>query len=134
MGKQKILLLGMSYPNVGKQMEKGGYPQDLLTHKETSINQAVECVERGIMTEMDGRDLARCIATESVCGVECYCASLQNAAVYRHDRHVRADFNKKGFCNTIHHAFGMDITFSQVILDYYWMPTGWLVTRYVCIG
>ncbi len=43
---------------------------------------------------------------------------------------MHANFNGRNFCKTLRDAFGEDVQFSQVILDYYWMPTGWLVTRW----
>ena len=128
--KPKVLLLGVSFPSVAEQMEKHGYPEDILHHNETSMDQVVECVKRGILTEMDARDLARCIGTEKVCDVDAYTVSREIGAVYRDDRHIHSDFNARNFCNKLKDAFGDDIQFSQVILDYYWMPTGWLVTRW----
>lgn len=132
-GKPKVLLLGISYPSVEKQMEKHGFESDLLVHKDASVDQAIECVRRGILTEMDARDLARCVATEQACDVDAYSSSREIGAVYRDDRHVYGDFNNRNFCKTLKKAFGQDVQFSQVILDYYWMPSGWLVTRYVVV-
>ena len=129
-----MLLLGISYPSVDKQMEEHGYDKSILVNKEASVEQAVECARRGILTEMDARDLARCVATEQVCEVDCYSASREIGAIYRDDRHVYGDFNNRNFCKSLKKAFGDDIQFSQVILDYYWMPSGWLVTRYVNVN
>ena len=128
--KPKVLLLGISYPSVADQMEKHGFGPDILDSKEPCVDQAVECVRRGILTEMDARDLARCVATEQSCDVDAYTVSKEIGAVYRDDRHVHGNFNARNFCNSLKNAFGSDIQFSQVILDYYWMPTGWLVTRW----
>lgn len=115
-------------------MEEHGYDKSILLHQEASVEQAVECARRGILTEMDARDLARCVATEQVCEVDCYSASREIGAIYRDDRHVYGDFNNRNFCKSLKKAFGDDIQFSQVILDYYWMPSGWLVTRYVNVN
>eukprot|EP00934_Nitzschia_sp_Nitz4_P007158 Nitzschia sp. Nitz4//scaffold15_size197535//167603//171173//NITZ4_001605-RA/size197535-augustus-gene-0.216-mRNA-1//1//CDS//3329537796//7148//frame0 len=128
--RSNVLLLGISYPCVESQMKKRGFPQDILTYKEPSVEQAVECVRRGILTEMDARDLARCVATEQVTDTDVYTVSKEIGAVYRSDRHVHANFNARNFCQTLRDQFGPNIQFSQVILDYYWMPTGWLVTRW----
>ena len=128
--KAKALLLGMSYPDVKEQMDTHGFDPDILVHKSASVDQAVECVRRGILTEMDARDLARCLATEMAGNVDVYTVSKEIGAVYRKDRHVHANFNARSFCATLREAFGEDIQFTQVILDYYWMPTGWLVTRW----
>jgi len=137
----KILLLGISYPDVYGQMEEHQYDDDILNNSELSVNQAVECVRRKILTEMDGRDLARCVATEQA-GVEkgsgssgsishqVYTVSKEVGGVYRKDRHVYASFNNsRGMRKAMLKAFN-DVQFQQVILDYYWMPTGWLVTRW----
>jgi hypothetical protein len=128
--RPKVLLLGISYPSVHGQMDKRGFDHDILSCKEPSVDQAVECVRRGILTEMDARDLARCVATEQAGLVDVYSVSKEIGAVYREDRHVHGNFNARNFCSLIKKAFGEDIQFSQVILDYYWMPTGWLVTRW----
>ena len=103
--KPKVLLLGVSFPSVAEQMEKHGYPEDVLHHKETSVDQVVECVKRGILTEMDARDLARCIGTEKVCDVDAYTVSREIGAVYRDDRHIHSDFNARNFCNKLKGAF-----------------------------
>jgi len=137
----KILLLGISYPDVYGQMEEHQYDDDILNNSELSVDQAVECVRRKILTEMDGRDLARCVATEQA-GVEIgsgssgsishqvYTVSKEVGGVYRKDRHVYASFNNsRGMRKAMLKAFN-EVQFQQVILDYYWMPTGWLVTRW----
>jgi hypothetical protein len=125
MGKPKVLLLGISYPSVEVQMEKHGFDKDVLVNKEGTVEQAVECVKRGILTEMDARDLARCVATENECEVDVYTCSKEIGAVYRNDRHAYGDFNGRNFCKSLRDAFGEDVQFSQIILDYYWMPSGW---------
>ncbi|KAG7348096.1 HSF-type DNA-binding protein [Nitzschia inconspicua] len=131
MESPKVLLLGISYPDVKGHMDKHGYSEKLLVHKTLSVDQAVELVRRGILTEMDARDLARCVATEKVGGgLEAYTVSREVGGVYRKDRHVYANFNNsRGLYNALTQSFGV-IKFQQVILDYYWMPTGWLVTRW----
>ena len=124
-----VLLLGISYPCVRSQMESNGQDPNVLTHKEPSVEQAVECVRRNILTEMDARDLARCVAVEQATNTRVYTVSREIGAVYS-DRHIHCDFNTRNFCKKITDQFGQGIQFSQVILDYYWMPTGWLVTRW----
>jgi hypothetical protein len=128
--KPKALLLGISYPSVEDQMEKHGFDPSILTLQEPSVDQAVECVRRGIFTEMDARDLARCVATEQAGDMDVYTVSKEIGAEYRSDRHIHANFNARQFCKKLQQSFGENIQFSQVILDYYWMPTGWLVTRW----
>ena len=130
MGRPKVLLLGISYPSVVNHMREHKYDPDILSNKQASVDQSIEVVQRGIMTEMDGRDLARCVATEIASGVDAYTVSKEIGAVYRDDRHLHANFNARNFVLSLKRAFGDDIQFSQVILDYYWMPTGWLVTRW----
>lgn len=128
--RPKVLMLGISYPSVSGQMEEKGYEPDLLTNKTPSVDQSVEVVRRKIMTEMDGRDLARIVATEQACGIDAYTVSKEIGCVYRSDRHLHANFNARNFVQKLKESFGDDVQFSQVILDYYWMPTGWLVTRW----
>ena len=120
----KILLLGISYPDVAGHMAEHSYSENLLDNKELSVEQAVECVRRKILTEMDARDLARVVATEKAGGGhEVYTVSKEMGGIYRDDRHVYASFNNsRGMRKAMHNAFG-HVRFQQVILDYYWMPT-----------
>ena len=128
--RPNVLLMAISYPDVEMHMEKHGFDKDILDCPKPCVEQAVECVRRGVLTEMDARDLARCVATEEVCDVNVFSTSREIGAVYREDRHIYADFNNRNFCKKLKEAFGDDVQFSQIILDYYWMPTGWLVTRW----
>lgn len=131
----KVLLLGISYPDVKGHMDKHGYSEKLLTNKKISVDQAVELVRRGILTEMDARDLARCVATEEIGGgMEAYTVSKEVGGVYRKDRHVYANFNNsRGLYNALTQNFGL-LQFQQVILDYYWMPTVSDRTKVSCIA
>ena len=128
--KSNLLLLGISYPSVENQMKEHGFQADVLANKEPSVDQAVECVRRGIMTEMDARDYARCVATEQATGSDVYTVSMEMGGRYRDDRHMHGNFNSRNFVKSLRKKFGNDIAFSQIVLDYYWMPTGWLVTRW----
>jgi len=96
MNKPKVLLLGMSYPDVPAVIAREGKKGRKVINGEASIGSAVECVEKGVLTEMDGRDLARCIATEVTQGVEAFTVS-QEAAIYRHDKHCQGSFNRTDF-------------------------------------
>ena len=78
---------------------------------------------------MDGRDLLRCQATEKVCGVEVYCVSLEQGAVYRKERHLDANFNGCHFVRQLKDLIG-ECQFDQIILDYYWIPSGWDVQHW----
>jgi hypothetical protein len=110
-------------------MQRQGLDPAVLDYQEPSVEQAVECVRRNILTEMDARDLARCVAVEQATNTRVYTVSREVGAVYN-DRHINCDFNTRNFCKKITDQFGEGIQFTQVILDYYWMPTGWLVTRW----
>ena len=120
----KVLLLGISYPDVKGHMAEHSFADNVLHNSELSVDQAVECVCRKILTEMDGRDLARCVATEQAGGGhEVYTVSKEMGGIYRRDRHVYASFNNsRGMRKAMAKAFG-HVRFQQVILDYYWMPT-----------
>ncbi len=72
---------------------------------------------------MDGRDLARILAVESSNDTHCYTASLEQGAAYT-ARHTTANFNRPSFCADIKKVHGKDIKFRQIILDYFWTPSG----------
>jgi hypothetical protein len=91
----------------------------------------VECVLRNILTEMDGRDLARCLAMEQCHKVDAYTVSQEQGAVYDDTKHVHANFNRASFCKLLRKTFGDGIQFRQIILDYFWIPQGtWMMTHW----
>jgi hypothetical protein len=117
----------MSYTDVSAQMEMIEYHDDyVFINSELSVAQAVECVRADILEEIDGRDLARCIATEnagSASSHQAYTVSMQSASIYLKDRHVDANFNNsRKLRRAMKNAFG-EVQFQQIILDYYWMPS-----------
>ena len=127
----KVLCLGMSYPDVRAQIGSGGYRPDILVTKEASVDQVVECVRRRILTEMDGRDLARCIAMEKKHFIEAYTVSQEHGSVYVQERHLNANFNRAGFVDALKQHFGEEIKFRQIILDYFWIPKGtWVMEHW----
>jgi hypothetical protein len=132
--QNNILLLGVSFPDVKGTLEDRGIKESLLIHKEPTAEQSVELVRRGILTEMDARDHARCVETERAYDGEdlnVYTVSREVGGIYRKDRHIYANFNNsRTLCQQLGRSFGWNTKFQQVILDYYWMPTGWLVTRW----
>jgi hypothetical protein len=122
--RPKILCLGMSYPDVIGQMNHEGYNTGILIHTKPGVLQAVECVRRNILTEMDGRDLARCLAMEQKLKVEAYTVSQELGSVYLKSKHLHGNFNRASFVKAIRNAFGEDIRFRQIVLDYFWIPQG----------
>jgi hypothetical protein len=125
--RPKILCLGVSYPDIEAQIRSGDAARTAgLMGKTASTDaaMAMECVQRGILTQMDGRDLARCLATEERCNVDVYCVSQEKGALYRSDRHLDANFNRASFVSDVQKHFE-GCQFDQIILDYFWMPAGW---------
>ena len=129
--KTNVLCLGVSYPSVQQQLLKENISKQLqLLFPEPCVEQAIELVRRKILTEMDGRDLARCVSLESTNQTNAYCASLESGAAYSTERHLCANFNRKGFTKECIQTFG-NIKFRQIILDYFWIPTGsWAMTHW----
>jgi hypothetical protein len=144
--RPKILCLGVSYPSIEAQLAARGHTPQLLGKSSNSCSSgtagdsttarrsittttatseaAIECVQRGILTQMDGRDLARCLATEEQCNVDVYCVSQEKGAIYRPDRHLDANFNRASFVKALQKHF-QGCQFDQIVLDYYWIPAGW---------
>jgi len=130
--KTNVLCLGVSYPSVEAQLKREKISKRLqLFHPKPCVEQAVELVRRNILTEMDGRDLARCFSLESTNQTNAYCVSLESGAVYLPSRHLSANFNRKGFTKECKQSFGKSIKFRQIILDYFWIPKGsWAMTHW----
>ncbi|GKZ00500.1 hypothetical protein MPSEU_001002400 [Mayamaea pseudoterrestris] len=132
--RKKVLCLGVSYANVQDQLASMGKDlSDLVENENESVLpsyasaelcNAVASVQRGLLTEMDGRDLARIVETERVCKADVYTVSREKGAIYRSDRHYEGDFNHRKFVASLKDHFS-GVTFDQVLLDYFWIPTGW---------
>lgn len=54
----------MSYPSVKQQLLAERIDPRVLHYSDEGVDQTVELVQRNILTEMDGRDLVRCLAME----------------------------------------------------------------------
>ena len=114
--KPKILCLGMSTPNVS------AYVQDAST---ITVEQVIELVQTGRLSQIDGRDFARSRATEIRHNVDVYTVSMEDGHVMQEERHVYANFNRQGFVsNVLCKAFDNPV-FYQVIIDYFWCPDSW---------
>lgn len=124
--RAKVLCLGVSHASIQDQFVARaayrGEPLAPLSSREP-LAQVLECVRRGILNQMDGRDLARCVATEQTCHVDVYTVSQEHGAAYRADRHVEANFNRS--VSVIKALEKLGVIFDQVILDYFWIPAGW---------
>jgi hypothetical protein len=119
---KKVLCLGVSYADVEEQCKKLDWDARRDWAADT-VDAAVQCVQRGLLTQMDGRDLARCRSTEKACQCAVYTVSQERGAIYRSDRHLTANFNRRDFARSLQDRFGSQ--FDQVILDYFWIPAGW---------
>jgi len=131
MSKPKVLCLGMSYPCVAGTLKRYVGSSNSCVASTNGHGREGFCrdyieslVQSRVLTEMDGRDLLRCQATEEVCGVDIFCVSLEQGAVYRRDRHLDANFNGRHFVKQLKDHVG-GCQFDQIVLDYFWIPRGW---------
>ena len=114
------------YPQAHDEMLEPAKPHHIdagRTGMHPSVVAVIEEVKCRNLNAMDGRDLARCRATEAYLGVQIFTVSQEKAAVYDSSRHLEANFNRPSFVSTVRKNFGLQ--FDQVILDYYWIPQGW---------
>jgi hypothetical protein len=128
--ESSLLCLLMSYPSVPVAIAtyKARHPkkQSLsLEHARPSVQQAVECLDAGILHQQHARDLARLVATEQCCGMRAYTVSLSEQSV-RADRHLMGNMKAAmALCTDISTKWPK-LWFDQVVMDYYWIPSGWL--------
>ena len=125
--KRKVLCLGMSYADIDKHVHSLTTPPD--ANGPMAIRRVIECVRRDYLSEMDGRDLARVVATEYDSNAELYTVSQEEGANYRNDRHMNGNFNRTNFVRRLQEHF-LCLEFDQVILDYFWIPAGWDVQHW----
>src|SRR6478672_10032810 len=125
---QNILCLGVSYASVEHlpDLKEFSWEHSDLTPRDASagLRNTIACVRRNLLTQMDGRDLARVVETERVCNVSVYTVSQESGAIYRKDRHYSGNFNNRKFVASLKSQF-QGVKFDQVLLDYYWIPAGW---------
>lgn len=60
-----MLCLGVSYPCIKSQLRAQEIDPRVLNYSDEGVDQMVELVQRSILTEMDGRDMVRCLAMEA---------------------------------------------------------------------
>jgi hypothetical protein len=53
-----------------------------------------------------------------------FTASQEQGGIYREDRHLRGNFCRRGWAEKLAKRFP-GVQFDQVILDYFWIPSGW---------
>jgi len=114
---KSLLCLGVSYPDFS------AYCEDKQT-----IDAILALVQSGRLTQMDGRDLARCVAAEEECNCKIYTVSQETGARYKTNRHIYANFNRQSFIDkSLTKLLDADgfATLDQVILDYFWIPSLW---------
>ncbi|GMH73469.1 hypothetical protein TL16_g06203 [Triparma laevis f. inornata] len=133
--RERVLLLGMSYPDITNQlMEQCNKSKNKMFNKEQSagVEMVVDMVKKKILNEVDGRDLARILALEASDQYEAHCVSIQDGAQFLDDKYLFANFNKKDFVKRVqdkwiatHKTKSTEIKYSQIIMDYFWIPKGW---------
>ena len=128
--RTNVLCLGVSYPCAKSQIRQELDTKVKIIYAQESVEQAIELVRRNVMTQMDGRDLARCLALESSNDTLAYTVSLESGATYSY-RHINANFNRPNFIESLKRKWGKTIKFRQIILDYFWIPRGsWVMTHW----
>jgi hypothetical protein len=90
-------------------LENGSKNSSDGNNEDDDINQITamvqDCVQRNILTQMDGRDLIRCLITERCCNVDVYTVSQECGAVYNKQRHLHANFNRSNFVAKLQRHF-----------------------------
>ena len=119
----------MSYPCADKVI--ANYKKNVpIFHSAPSVERCVELVRRNLLSEIDGRDLSRVVALEANNDILAYTVSKEQASDY-HQRHLNADFNSRLLVNQMHARWGESIRFRQIILDYFWSPSGsWAIKHW----
>ncbi|CAB9525919.1 expressed unknown protein [Seminavis robusta] len=134
--RKKVLVLGASraaYVRQSNSIEQT--VADIASR--TSIGKTFQ----GGFESSFGRDLIRLCLTEIICNVDCFAMSLQYGVDFDPYYHVRGNFNKTKFLDTLleqhkancgetngeleHIQRAPSLRFQQVIMDYNWLLSGW---------
>ena len=128
--RHNVLCLGMSYPCVDAvlSIQEGNLRE--IFHSAPSVERSVELVRRNILNQIDGRDLARVVALEADNDILAYTVSKAEGSYYE-QRHLNANFNTRTLVDQMHKRWGTTVKFKQVILDYFWSPSGsWAIKHW----
>ena len=128
--RHNVLCLGMSYPCVDTviSIQQGNLKK--IFHSAPSVERSVELVRRNILNQIDGRDLARLVALEADNDILAYTVSNAEGTYYE-QRHLNANFNSRTLVDQMHKRWGKTVKFRQVILDYFWSPSGsWAIKHW----
>ncbi|KAL3808697.1 hypothetical protein ACHAXA_010077 [Cyclostephanos tholiformis] len=136
--RHNVLCLGMSYPCVNTLLSKNNNDgqrrrnvgREVVFHSAPSVERSVELVLRNVLSQIDGRDLARLVALEADNDILAYTVSKAEGSHYGM-RHLNANFNGRNFVEQMRTRWGGSVKFRQVILDYFWSPTGsWAIEHW----
>mmetsp|Transcript_21958 Transcript_21958/g.50043 ORF Transcript_21958/g.50043 Transcript_21958/m.50043 type:complete len:900 (-) Transcript_21958:56-2755(-) len=147
--RSKVLCLGMSYASIADQLTEVGVDREnVMLNPMVGVDQVVELVRRKVLTQMDGRDLARIHCIEESNEYAVYTVSLEGGSIYDKSRHMNANFNRGKFVSELLERWGNGrgkigkndrlgnrkrglIQFREVYLDYFWIPPGsWAMTHW----
>ncbi|GMH77270.1 hypothetical protein TrST_g10541 [Triparma strigata] len=137
--RERVLLLGMSYPDIREQLvehcdsgRSGSTKSKFNKEQSAGVEMVVEMVKKKLLNEVDGRDLARILALEASDQYEAHAVSIQDGAEFSPEKYLHANFNKIGFVDKVcdkwiapHASKTKEIRYSQIIMDYFWIPKGW---------
>ena len=128
--RHNVLCLGMSYPCVDTVLSTQQGNLKEIYHSAPSVERSVELVRRNILNQIDGRDLARVVALEADNDILAYTVSKAEGSYYE-QRHLNANFNGRALVDQMHKRWGKTVKFRQVILDYFWSPSGsWAIKHW----
>lgn len=127
--KGNLLFLGMSYADAAwtfQNKREQIFSQNIYCSDSVfSLEAEIMRINNSLITEIDGRDLARIMATKATFGMDVFTISLENGCRYDANFHLNADFNSRKFTKKLVDKFGQKLSFNQIVLDYFWIPNGW---------
>jgi hypothetical protein len=120
--KSKVLFLGMVQYDIEKLKKKWPRPDQIHEHTIIDIMQA------GNISAQHTRDMVRCRQTEAACDVAVFTADMTNKDEENldKDRHFVCSFERRrrSLCAMVKQRHS-SLQFKQIVMDYFWIPTGW---------
>ena len=96
----------------------------LKMFKSYNIPCILSLLEQKKLTKMNARDLVRILEIETSFNKLCYTVSLVQSIERFSERHLSVSFSSRNFMESLTTQFGLGCQFEQIILDYFWIPTG----------
>ena len=126
--KNNILLLGMKYSVLNFFSTSDMWCHNIINKEKITFEIMLETfksiIEYNKISPSSARDMIRILSLEYMYNCYCYTISILETE-NDSNRHSNINFNNRKFCKSLIQKYTQNISFKEVILDYFFMPNSW---------